>query len=145
MGRKRKVNRKRIIIRDNCCCRRCGVGIEDTPLEVHHIIPVYLGGSDDPSNLAALCPICHNEVPDYTSVERFTAWLDTTPNHWIVLAVKAGMSDPEQAARDFVKLLKALKDGLAEDEGDLAEFAPYLGPNHHEARARDRSMEWSEV
>lgn len=135
MGRKRRVNRKAIIIRDNCCCRRCGVGVEDTPLEVHHIIPVFAGGGDAPENLATLCPVCHSSVPDHATPEQFAAWLNTTPDHWIVMMVKAGAPDPEQAARNFVCMLKALKDGLADDEGDLKNFLPLLGPNHHEVRA----------
>jgi hypothetical protein len=30
--------------------------------EVHHIIPVEEGGSDEPQNLILLCRECHNEV-----------------------------------------------------------------------------------
>lgn len=45
-------------------CERCG---EDTKgeslrLHVHHITPVSEGGSDNYSNLIALCPNCHDEA-----------------------------------------------------------------------------------
>lgn len=45
-------------------CERCG---EDTKgeglgLHVHHIMPVSEGGSDNYSNLVALCPNCHHEA-----------------------------------------------------------------------------------
>lgn len=28
----------------------------------HHVVPVYLGGTDDPSNLVWLCPTTHTNV-----------------------------------------------------------------------------------
>src|SRR5260370_25405613 len=31
-------------------------------VQVHHIVPRHLGGSDDPSNAIPLCPNCHDEV-----------------------------------------------------------------------------------
>lgn len=31
-------------------------------LEVHHIVPLYDGGSDAPENCAALCPNCHRAI-----------------------------------------------------------------------------------
>jgi hypothetical protein len=40
--------------------RRCGnCHRSDVPLEVHHIVPVGQGGSHQLSNLAPLCPQCH--------------------------------------------------------------------------------------
>jgi 5-methylcytosine-specific restriction protein A len=44
-------------------------------LEVHHIIPRYLRGSDHPGNLKTLCPACHAkytqaQLPDFTEVTR---------------------------------------------------------------------------
>ncbi len=40
-------------------CELCGVSMEERRLEVDHIIPRSLGGSDDPSNLQALCWLCN--------------------------------------------------------------------------------------
>ncbi len=40
-------------------CELCGVSIEERRLEVDHIIPRKLGGSDEPSNLQALCWLCN--------------------------------------------------------------------------------------
>jgi 5-methylcytosine-specific restriction endonuclease McrA len=42
--------------RDGFACRRCGAMYR---LEVDHIVPRRLGGSDDPSNLRTLCHDCH--------------------------------------------------------------------------------------
>lgn len=137
MGRKRSVNQRAIIIRDNCCCQRCGVGVEIAPLEVHHIQPVHLGGSDDPSNLIALCGLCHAAAPDDPAV--FPAFLESVPDHVIVAAVKSGAANPMEAAREFIRQLKALKDGLADDKGDLEEFLPFLESKGHELRGHERA------
>lgn len=40
-------------------CELCGVSADVRALEVDHIIPRNLGGSDDPSNLQALCYSCN--------------------------------------------------------------------------------------
>jgi 5-methylcytosine-specific restriction endonuclease McrA len=39
------------------CCANCG----ERATEAHHIIPRARGGSDDPSNLLALCGRCHHQ------------------------------------------------------------------------------------
>ena len=59
-GRKWMETRERIMRRDNglCCeCRRNGNLAYAT--DVDHIIPRWEGGSDDDSNLQALCDACH--------------------------------------------------------------------------------------
>lgn len=42
--------------RDNRKCRNCDA---ESNIHVHHLIPRYLGGSDDPENLITLCSACH--------------------------------------------------------------------------------------
>ena len=44
-------------------------------LDMHHLVPVGEGGSDDPNNLIALCPNCHrrhhnNDIP----ISSLRAW-----------------------------------------------------------------------
>jgi len=54
--------------RDNRTCQKCGYYKEvmdsegnkyRVPLEVHHIIPLAIGGSNLPDNLITLCHECH--------------------------------------------------------------------------------------
>ena len=45
-------------------CEACGVSVEDRALEVDHIVPRNKGGSDDPSNLQALCYVCNAQKRD---------------------------------------------------------------------------------
>jgi 5-methylcytosine-specific restriction endonuclease McrA len=49
--------RRQVLARDGHTCRRCGA---NTRLEIHHVTPLRVGGSDDPANLATLCGPCHS-------------------------------------------------------------------------------------
>lgn len=51
--------RHEIFRRDNHTCQSCGAKAPDVKLEPDHVIPVTLGGSDDPSNLQTLCEDCN--------------------------------------------------------------------------------------
>ena len=48
-----------ILRRDNHACRYCGATAPDVPLTVDHVVPVALGGSNDPSNLVTACRPCN--------------------------------------------------------------------------------------
>lgn len=52
--------------RDNRTCQKCGYFEESSIgyrylLEVHHIIPIAIGGSNLPENLITLCHNCHTK------------------------------------------------------------------------------------
>lgn len=51
--------RYEVLRRDNHQCRYCGATAPDAPLTVDHVVPVTLGGTDDPSNLVAACKDCN--------------------------------------------------------------------------------------
>lgn len=51
--------RYEILRRDNHACRYCGASAPDVPLTVDHVVPVALGGLDDPSNLVTACRDCN--------------------------------------------------------------------------------------
>lgn len=53
-----------IIRRAKGRCEACGCSVEDRALEVDHINPRSKGGSDDPSNLQALCYVCNAQKRD---------------------------------------------------------------------------------
>lgn len=48
-----------ILRRDNHTCQYCGGKAPDVTLHVDHIIPVTLGGTDQPGNLVAACKDCN--------------------------------------------------------------------------------------
>jgi hypothetical protein len=49
-----------ILRRDNHQCRYCGAKAPDVPLRVDHVVPVALGGGDDPANLVTACEPCNS-------------------------------------------------------------------------------------
>lgn len=49
-----------ILRRDNHACRYCGRSAPEVELTVDHVVPVALGGSDDPTNLVAACRDCNS-------------------------------------------------------------------------------------
>lgn len=52
--------RHEIFRRDNHTCQSCGAKAPHVKLQPDHVIPVALGGSDDPSNLQTLCEDCNS-------------------------------------------------------------------------------------
>jgi hypothetical protein len=51
--------RYEILRRDNHACRYCGATAPDVKLNVDHVIPTSLGGSDAPTNLVTACADCN--------------------------------------------------------------------------------------
>lgn len=51
--------RYEILRRDNHACRYCGATAPDAKLNVDHVIPQALGGSDKPTNLVSACADCN--------------------------------------------------------------------------------------
>lgn len=51
--------RYEILRRDNHTCRYCGAAAPDAKLTVDHVVPVALGGSDEPGNLVTACQDCN--------------------------------------------------------------------------------------
>lgn len=67
-----KRTRYEVLRRDNHACRYCGAAAPDVRITVDHVVPVSLGGNDDPSNLVAACVDCNagkaSSNPDATMV-----------------------------------------------------------------------------
>lgn len=60
--------RYEVMRRDGHACRYCGSMAPDAKLTIDHVMPVALGGDDDPSNLVTACADCNSgktsTVPD---------------------------------------------------------------------------------
>lgn len=48
-----------VLRRDNHACRYCGRSAPEARLTVDHVVPVALGGTDQPDNLVAACSDCN--------------------------------------------------------------------------------------
>ena len=72
--------RKAVILRDGCRCMECGKS--NCRLEVHHIKPRRLNGSNTPGNLITLCTECHQktEGAEELYMERYFALLNSSDN-----------------------------------------------------------------
>lgn len=66
--------RYEILRRDDNACRYCGQRAPDVPLTVDHVVPVALGGNDEPTNLVTACRDCNSgkasSSPDAPIVEN---------------------------------------------------------------------------
>ena len=61
-GRPWRRLRERILQRDGYCCQACArEGRVQIAHEVDHIVNIAAGGTDDPSNLEAICTDCHRK------------------------------------------------------------------------------------
>lgn len=53
--------RMRILSRDAFTCNKCSEPYPESALEVDHVTPLFMGGSDNDHNLQTLCVNCHRE------------------------------------------------------------------------------------
>uniref|UniRef100_A0A6M3J3E8 Putative homing endonuclease n=1 Tax=viral metagenome TaxID=1070528 RepID=A0A6M3J3E8_9ZZZZ len=66
-----------VLRRDGFRCRYCGKVAAETELQVDHVVPEALGGSDEPANLVTCCAPCNigksSIAPDSPLVEQVAA------------------------------------------------------------------------
>lgn len=76
-GRLSRRLRFEILRRDGHTCRYCGAAAPDATLTVDHVIPVVLGGGNEPNNLVTACVDCNggksSMPPDAAIVEDVDA------------------------------------------------------------------------
>jgi len=71
-----------ILRRDDNTCRYCGGKAPDVTLTVDHVVPVALGGSDDPTNLVAACKDCNAGKSSSTPDTALVAQVDEDAVRW---------------------------------------------------------------
>lgn len=71
-----------ILRRDGFACRYCGAKAPDVVLTVDHVIPVALGGTDDPSNLVAACADCNGGKTSSTPDAPLVADVSDSAVRW---------------------------------------------------------------
>lgn len=55
-------NRRRALERDGRHCRLCAGGHDGATLDVHHVVPVLEGGTNELPNLLTVCRACHRSI-----------------------------------------------------------------------------------
>ena len=72
--------RAQALHRDGHCCVCCGVG--GVALEVDHITPILLGGTDELKNLRTLCIPCHADRQYAPADPRVDDWDALIRQRW---------------------------------------------------------------
>lgn len=114
-----KRTRFEVLRRDDFSCVYCGVRPSKSDLHVDHIMPVSLGGSDDPSNLATSCRDCNNgkasSAPDAPSV----AEIDQRNLRW-----RAALAQAAQESLEVSPELETCIAGVQEAFGKWFKVGP---------------------
>ena len=93
-----------ILRRDNHTCRYCGAAAPHVKLQVDHVLPVALGGSDEATNLITACEACNSGKSS------------ATPNQGVVA----------QVAADAAAWADAMKQAAAEIAAKDEQEATYV-------------------
>lgn len=120
-----KRTRFEVLRRDNNACRYCGQMAPDVKLTIDHVVPVALGGGDDPTNLVTACVDCNagktSTAPDQAIVEEVEAkaveWADAMRRAGEMLA-----ATPEPQ-RDYVAAFDTAWDTWKDHGGNLIDRA----------------------
>lgn len=75
-----KRTRFEVLRRDNYTCRYCRSS--DEALTVDHVLPVALGGTDEPSNLVAACRDCNAGKASTAPTEELVEQVDADAIRW---------------------------------------------------------------
>ena len=95
-----KRTRFEVLRRDNYTCRYCGASAPEVQITVDHVVPVALGGSDDPTNLACACWACNSGKASTKPDEQTVADVSEDAIRWAKAMQSAAEMD--RAARAVV-------------------------------------------
>lgn len=79
-----------VLKRDRNTCQACGAQAPDVALQIDHVTPVALGGSDDPSNLQALCVACNSGKSASNPEAPVVAAVSESARRWSLAMQEAG-------------------------------------------------------
>lgn len=77
-----KRTRFEVLRRDNHTCRYCGGHAPDVVLTMDHVMPVALGGADDPTNLVTACSACNSGKTSTSPSESIVADVSADAIRW---------------------------------------------------------------
>jgi len=105
----RRVLRRKVYERDGWRCKKCLHPSDDgKDFEVHHIVEVCAGGTDDIENLDTLCRMCHAEWT-WVWITRdvpYERWLTIAPMYTTFRAMLAVLDGVDIGIpRDIVEFL----------------------------------------
>lgn len=86
-----------ILRRDGHTCRYCGQSAPDVKLTVDHVVPVALGGSDDPDNLVTACQGCNAGKSSIAPDQPIVDAVDADALRWAAAMKRAAEIQSERA------------------------------------------------
>jgi hypothetical protein len=127
--------RKQILQRDSNKCQKCG-RISESGQDVHHIIFVVDGGTDDPNNLITLCHACHEEwhfLARHMKQLEFRTWLDLPPLSVVLTIYTDQRDNAKLTLQEYSEMVRRnweairvegwtpeeMQEGFTDDEDDL--------------------------
>lgn len=115
-----------VLRRDNYTCRYCGASPRTHPdvvLEIDHVIPVTLGGDDDPRNLVTACADCNAGKSSVPPEAPLVEDVDATALLFRDAVIRAA----EQQRAEIVNLDAQLQE-FHDEWGELAGLLPSNWP-----------------
>jgi hypothetical protein len=97
-----KRTRFEVLRRDEFACRYCGAMAPDAKLTVDHVVPVALGGSDDPANLVAACRDCNAGKGSTGPSEELVQDVSDDARRWAAAIQQVALD--RAVARDMAEL-----------------------------------------
>lgn len=95
-----KRTRFEVLRRDGNACRYCGAMAPDVKLTIDHVVPVALGGGDDPTNLVTACADCNAGKSSIAPDSPIVADVAADALRWSqAMAVAAERLSADQKAR----------------------------------------------
>ncbi len=118
-----------ILRRDGFACTYCGAKAPEAVLHVDHVVPVALGGNDDPSNLTTACEDC-NAGKGSTSLDAPTvAEVDAKQLQWrtaIAQAAQESLEVPPEVRKAITGAEEAFEGIYQLDSRELERLAKYV-------------------
>lgn len=122
-----------ILLRDNHTCRYCGAKAPDVEMTVDHVLPVALGGTDDPGNLVAACKDCNGGKAASTPGAPLLAQVAADADRWAAaikeVARRRAIEKEVEAKKNevvrstWVRMRDRFHDRLCRHHRDGCEFA----------------------
>ena len=94
-------------------CAACG---NENDLQYHHLVPVVLGGKDEPSNIIVLCAVCHQKWHKQKGTDHHNYLV----KQGIAEAKKRGVHVGKTPA-DYEKVMRL----IAENSTQFRKISPY--------------------
>jgi len=111
-----KRTRFEVLRRDDFTCRYCRS--KDSELTVDHVVPVALGGTDDPGNLVAACRDCNAGKGSTGPGEESVAQVSEDALRWSMAMKRAADEITAEREADEALLMPVLRDFIQWLPGD---------------------------